>query len=198
MFFSLASVIQLLLHYKYLILFPITVIEGPIITIIAGFLVSTHILNFYLAYGVIVAGDIAGDFFLYAIGRWGRTKSIARWTKYIGVTEERLEHLEKHFDKHSGKTLIIGKLSHVVGAAPLIGAGAVRMSFSKFFWFNLIATIPKSMILLLIGFYFGSSYARISHYFDLTAIFMIVLAIILIIVYFIIRRLARSEMGKLE
>jgi membrane protein DedA with SNARE-associated domain len=58
---SLTEVVQWLLYYKYFVLFPIMVVEGPIITIIAGFLVSLGHLNGLAAYAVLVAGDVTGD-----------------------------------------------------------------------------------------------------------------------------------------
>jgi len=46
---SFQHFIQLLLTYKYLILFPMALIEGPIITIIAGFIASLGYLNLPIA-----------------------------------------------------------------------------------------------------------------------------------------------------
>ena len=65
------NIINLLLHYKYLILLPLSVIEGPIITVIAGFFATMGIFNPYLVYTIAVVGDIFGDTLAYGIGRWG-------------------------------------------------------------------------------------------------------------------------------
>jgi len=54
---------SLLLTYKYLILIPLAVVEGPIITVIAGFLITLGYMNIFLVYLIVIAGDLAGDYF---------------------------------------------------------------------------------------------------------------------------------------
>jgi len=97
----LQQIILLLTAHKYLFLFPVVVVEGPIITVIAGFLSSLGFLNIFIAYAVIVVGDIVGDIMFYAIGYYGRQKFVNRWGRFLGITSERVERLEKHFEKHS-------------------------------------------------------------------------------------------------
>jgi len=192
----LQQIILLLTAYKYLFLFPIAVIEGPIITVIAGFLSSLGILNIFIAYAIVVAGDIVGDSMHYAFGYYGGQGFVKRWGRFLGITSERVEQLEKHFEKHAGKTLIIGKLSQVVGAVVLVAAGIARVPFRKFIWYNFIATLPKSLILLLIGYYSGESYVKISSYLDYTAIGTVVAAVIFIVIYFMMRRLSKKYAGR--
>jgi membrane protein DedA with SNARE-associated domain len=188
MTFSFAQIINLLVVYKYLFLFPITVFEGPIVTIIAGFLSSIGIFNFFLAYIVIVVGDLVGDCFYYSIGRFGRKGFLERWGHYIGITPERISNLESHFDKHSGKTLIIGKLT-AVGAILLVAAGVAKMPLGKFIWYNFLPTVPKSFILLLIGYYFGQAYLTWDKYLKYTALSTIGLLILVVAVYFLIKKI---------
>lgn len=190
MFFTFSQIINWLLHYKYFVLFPVTIIEGPIVTVIAGFLSSLGYLNVVIVYLLAVIGDLVGDSIYYSIGKWGKRGFIKRWGKYIGLNEDRIGHLEGHFQKHSGKTLIIGKWSHAVGAVVLIAAGVAEMSFWRFVWFNFIASIPKSLIFIFIGFYFGQAYSRIAQYLDYVAIIMIALTIALIAIYFIAKKIS--------
>ena len=82
----------------------------------------------------------------YELGYYGRQRLINRWGHFLGITLERVERLEKHFEKHSGKTLIIGKLSHGVGAVVLVAAGIARVPFRKFIWDNFIHSLPKSLL----------------------------------------------------
>ncbi|OHA19735.1 MAG: hypothetical protein A2836_00210 [Candidatus Taylorbacteria bacterium RIFCSPHIGHO2_01_FULL_45_63] len=189
---SLEAIIALLTTYKYLLLFPIVVVEGPIITVIAGFLSSLGQLNFFISYAIAVVGDVVGDCIYYALGFYGRQKFIERWGRFLGITLERVEKMDKHFEKHSGKTLIIGKLSHAVGSLVLVAAGMAKVPFWKFVWYNFIATLPKSLILLLIGFYFGETYAKINTYLDYTAIISTVLAVLSVIIYFAVKKISQK------
>jgi len=192
MFFSFSTIINWLLVYKYFVLFPIVVIEGPIITIIAGFLSSVDLLNIFIVYPVVVAADLTGDFIYYSIGRWGRENFLGKYGKYFGLKKENIERLEEHFDKHTKKTLIIGKLSHAFGAPILVAAGIVRFPILEFLWFNAIATIPKSFVFLFIGFYFGQAYVKFNKYLNYFSIGFLVLAILLIFAYYAYNRLRRK------
>ncbi|MFH1186971.1 MAG: DedA family protein [Candidatus Levyibacteriota bacterium] len=189
MIFSLDQVIQWLSVYKYIILFPVMVIEGPIVTIIAGFLSSLKLLNPILVYLVVVAADVIGDFIYYAIGRWGRERFIDRWGKYIGLSTSKIEKLEGHFERHTKKTLIFGKISHAFGAPILVAAGIVKMPLWGFLWFNFWVTLPKSFIFLMIGFYFGQAYVGLSKYLDYFSIGLLVAAVIIIFSYYAYNRL---------
>jgi membrane protein DedA with SNARE-associated domain len=193
---SFQQIIILLATYKYFFLFPVVVVEGPIITVIAGFLSSLGHLNIFITYMVVVAGDIAGDSMYYAFGYYGRRRFIERWGRFLGITLERVQRLEKHFKKHSGKTLITGKLSHAIGAVVLVAAGIAKVPFGKFFWYSLLSTLPKSLILLLIGFYFGEAYNKIKMYLDYTAIGTIGLAILFIAIYFITKKVSKKYEDK--
>ena len=176
---SIDHITQLLVAYKYFILFPIVVVEGPIATVIAGLIISLGYLNFLVAYLVIVAGDVAGDCIYYAIGRFGREHFIERWGKYIGLNPQRVIHVEKHFDKHGSKTLFIGKMAHGIGSIFLVAAGMVKMPFSRFVSANLLATFIKSLILILIGYYFGQSLEKINSAFEFISALSISLALII-------------------
>lgn len=184
MFFSLSQALQLLLQYKYLILFPIVVIEGPIITVIAGFAVSMGYMDFYMTYAVAVAGDVTGDAIYYAIGRFGREKFLTKWGKYIGLNPQRVIHVEKHFEKHGSRTLFLGKMAHGIGAIFLVAAGMVQMPFIKFISANMIATLLKSLGLLFIGFYFGQAITKINSILEFISILSISVGIIIILVFF--------------
>lgn len=183
----------ILARYKYLMLFPAVAIEGPIITIIAGFLAGQSLINIYLAYAVIVAGDLAGDVFYYTLGRWGRIGLINKMGGLFGFSAERIKKLEKHFTNHGGKTILIGKLAHGIGTVFLAAAGASKMPVKKFIYYNFIGTVPKSLILLLIGYFFGQAYVRINAYLDYYALAVLILPLLLIIIYLLIIKIIRKK-----
>ncbi|MCX6731890.1 MAG: DedA family protein [Candidatus Parcubacteria bacterium] len=183
MSFSFAQITSWLLQYKYFALFPLAVIEGPIITIITGFFSSLGYINFLGAYAVIVAGDLAGDVLHYIIGRFGGRKFIDKWGRFIGVGEREVELVEKQFTKRGDKLLFIGKMSHGVGGAFLVAAGIIKMPFDRFFFSNFLATLVKSLILLIIGFYFGHAFAAINSYLEKFAVLSVAIAVTLLIAY---------------
>lgn len=193
MILSFDQIISWLLHFKYLALFPLAVIEGPIITIITGFFASLGYINFFLAYAVVVAGDLTGDVIHYLAGRFGGRKFIDRWGKYIGIGEDQVKSLEKQFIKRGNNLLFIGKMSHGIGGAFLVAAGIIKMPFDKFIFSNMLATLVKSMILLLIGFYFGQAFGLINSYLQKMALISIGTFVMAAIIYFLYLRKKRSN-----
>jgi len=192
MHISTQDIISWILAYKYVIIFPVTVFEGPIVTVIAGFLSAHGVLNIFIVYPIIVLGDLVGDLFYYSLGRWGRDSFIFSWLRFFGITDQRIERLEKHYEKHSGKTLVIGKITHGIGSIILIAAGVAKMPVGRLLWINLLGTLPKSLLFLLIGFYFGEAYKRIEAYLDYTAKVTIIVAILLVVFYFLIVKIVKS------
>lgn len=59
--------LQLLIGYGYLIIFPLMIIEGHIITVIAEFLASLGYFNVFTIYSLMVLADLTGDTIYYAI-----------------------------------------------------------------------------------------------------------------------------------
>lgn len=184
MSFSLNEVNQWLLHYKYFALFPLAVLEGPIVTVIAGFLTSLGVFNLIIVYLVIVAGDLAGDVIHYYAGRWGGIRFIERWGKYIGIGKDRVLSLQEQFARRGDKLLFIGKMSHGIGGAFLIAAGLIKMPLDKFLMSNFLATLIKSLLLLMLGYYFGWAIAAINVYFQKIAVASIAIAVFLFLIYF--------------
>jgi membrane protein DedA with SNARE-associated domain len=188
MHFSFPEILALLTQYKYFFLFPVTVIEGPIITVIAGFFVSLGILNFIASYAVVVLGDLTGDVLFYYLGRFGRKNFIDRWGHYFGATPARIDKLTARMQANAAKVLLTGKTFEGTGAMVQMAAGAAHIPFGRFLWCDTIPTLVKSLIYLLIGFYFGQAYAAIANYLDYASYLAIVAIIILTIGYFIVKK----------
>ena len=74
MFLDPDAIINELVAQGYVALFLITILEGPLITILGGFLSSLGYFNIYVAYLVILIADTMGDLLGYSIGYLGRKK----------------------------------------------------------------------------------------------------------------------------
>ena len=179
----LETLSQLLMSYGYLIFFPFMMIEGPIVSVIAGFLTSLGYFNFWVLFTVAVIADLTSDVVYYLIGRWGGRRLVKRWGHWFKITDTKLEKFEKAFHKHTGKTLLVGKISHLVGVIPLVSAGIAKISFWRFLFYNTAATIPKSLLLITIGYYFGKGYSGINSTLDYIGLATIFVVIILLAIY---------------
>lgn len=175
--------ISLILEYRYVVLFPIMIIEGPIVTVASGFLISINFMNTFIAMPIIVAGDLAGDIIYYCIGRFGERWRLAQWVIKRLKFGSMKDKIVKSYKKHGGKLLLFGKLTHAVGSFFLMGAGYAGMGFFDFVWYNFIGTVIKSGILLYVGYWAGNTYMLYARYFEYGA--LIVAGASLVIIYII-------------
>lgn len=185
---------SLLIHYGYFIYLPLAVIEGPIVTIVAGFLTSLGYFNALAIYILAILGDLIGDTLYYVLGRRGNEYLLAR-KKFLWINIEQLKKLKNHFDKHLGKTILLGKWTHAIGAPILIAAGMAQVSFKKYILFNIIGTAPKMLAFLIIGYYFGQAYKRIDAYFNYAAAIIFFIIILIAVIYFLAKIFKRELNG---
>lgn len=191
MLFSLDQITELFVTYRYALIFPLTVLEGPIVTVIGSFLASQGYLNVYAVYAISVVGDLVGDVLYYGLGRFGRHGFIDKYGKYLLVPPERVKELEGHFGRHSGKTLVIGKLTHAMGVFVLVSAGIAKVPFGQYLLYNFLPTLPKSLAFVMIGFYFGKAFGEINSYLEWVAFGGTALVLLALLLYFIPKAIAR-------
>jgi membrane protein DedA with SNARE-associated domain len=160
--------------YGYAALLPLAVIEGPAVTVFAAFLAAEGVFSLVAVYAIVVLGDLIGDVLHYAVGRWmigGWTRvrpmdgpmernrgrgmhCLARLRRRVGVLAPRIR-------TRAGAMLLFGKLTHSAGFAVLLAAGAAHVPMRRFLAFNLLGTLPKSLVLVLLGYWFGKLYASL-------------------------------------
>jgi membrane protein DedA with SNARE-associated domain len=161
---NLDAVIALLQAHGLLILAPFAIIEGPIATVIAAYLAHQGVLNVMGVFWICVLGDLIGDGLLYALGRFGAGRLPISLARRLGVTDARRLTLSQHFATKGGRTLLLAKITHSAGMPVLIASGMAHMRFDTYLWFNLMGTLPKTGVLMLLGYFFGAAYGLIDTY----------------------------------
>lgn len=189
---SLIRLVTLLSQYGYEVLFPIAVFEGPAATMLAGALVATGQLDPYTTFAVLVAADLVGDGVYYALGRWGHSQIIEQIGRRLGLTHDRLQPLEARFRKHDWKLLLVGK-TQALGSLVLYFAGAIKMPFARFMAWNLLATVPKTAVFELIGYFLGQTILRSRKYIDEVTMITFGVALLLLVLYWLSKRYVEKE-----
>ncbi|MDD4761963.1 MAG: VTT domain-containing protein [Candidatus Pacebacteria bacterium] len=179
--------ISLIIQYKYLIIFPLVVIEGPILTVICGFFITSGFLNFLPTFLLVIIGDIIGDSFYYGLGRWGE-KYLDKFKKIFKINEKNLLQAKTYFNSHRKKALFFSKLLHGLGFTGLIAAGNLKIPYRQFFITCFFITLIQSSIFFIIGFFFGNAYLEIGKYLDYYSSALIIGGL-LFILYIIIKKL---------
>lgn len=185
------ELIVLLETYKYAILFPLAIIEGPLLAILAGFLVSIGYLNIYATFALVVFGDIIGDTLQYGLGRFG-SGLLHRQGHRIGISPEKLESAKTYFKEHHVRSVALSKLVHGIGFIGLIAAGSMRVRYRSFMLTAFVISLGQSAALLALGLFFGYAYAELAHYLNVFAASISLFAVFVFIVL-IVRMIIKTR-----
>jgi membrane-associated protein len=147
----------LIAHGGALIL-PLAVVEGPVVSIVTGFLSARGYLDWYWALCLLVCGDVIGDLIHYWIGRRGGPV-LAILSRRFGGSGDISAKARLGLTRNATKMWLIGKWTHSIGFAVLIGSGMLRLPLMRFVLANLLATLPKSAVLLGLGYFAGENLA---------------------------------------
>lgn len=170
--------------YGYPALLAVCIVEGPVGTIVGGLLASLGLLDGIAVFGISVLGDAVGDLLYYWAGRHAVSWSWLQ--RRIRKRQDMVDVLRTRFQQAPAKTLMFGKWLHAAGFAVLLAAGAFRMPLARFLGYNVLATLPKSALLVGVGYVFGAAYERIDRMVMVASIG--VLAVLLIAAVWYVRR----------
>ena len=194
-----SPIVAWLIAYRYPIALPLAFVEGPIVMLVSGILIRSGFFDFWPIYLLLMAGDLIGDATWYWIGRRGGRTFIEKYGKFISVTNERIERVEKFFQNHHASILFIPKITMGFGfaIATLMAAGAARVNFRKYMIINFLGGFIWTGFLIGIGFFLGNFYITINK--GLRWMFILaVIAIGLAAAYGFGRFMRRRFGGKME
>ena len=147
--------LQLIASYGYWIIFPLMIFEGPIITVIAGFLSSLGYFNVFVVYLVMILADLIGDSIYYAIGSWEGGWAIKKWGHYVGISIKHVEKIKNTLKAKGFRIFFISKMAIGIGTVTLLAAGMARMPYPRFILLNVLPTLLKTLTFISIGYFFG-------------------------------------------
>lgn len=187
-----ATLVSMMSSYGLWVLTPLAVLEGPIVTVIAGYLASLSILKLWQVIPCVILADILGDSLLYLLGRLALGSIGPSWRDRLGLSPRRLFYLIRGFRRNGTRILVAAKLTHAAGFAALTAAGAARMRFGDFILANILAGVPKCLFFVALGYLFGSAYGRVAHWLSIEAALLLLVGLGLVAIVYLRRR----RMGK--
>lgn len=123
----------------------------------ATFAGATNSLRLDLVIGAAACGAIVGDSLGFWLGRGIGFRLLARYGRYIGVSEARLKLGQLLFLRHGGKVVFFGRFFAVLRALAAFLAGTNRMHWPRFLAFNAMGGIIWATIFGLGAYGFGTS-----------------------------------------
>lgn len=138
-----------------------------------------------------VAGSLFGYYFGMKVGPpvFERNESIFFKKKYVDVTRS-------FYEKHGGKTLILGRFLPIIRTFAPILAGVIKVNFKNFMIFNVIGGALWIFSLTFIGYFLGNQFPQIGNYVEYIVLGFIVVTTVIVIRTYINHRKEQKQKEK--
>ncbi len=178
-------------QYGYWILYPLMIVEGPIITLIGGGLSALGALRIETVFLLSVLGDLTMDIGLYYFGFYGNNR-IRKWIIKKPAIEAKRLQVSNFFKNHGGKIIFLVKISSGLCYVTFITAGMIRMPLKKFLAFSLIGGIVWSGLLVTLGYFYGHLYQEIGDKIEQAGLILLILTMLTIFIISLLKKKIRT------
>ncbi|HEX2415760.1 MAG TPA: VTT domain-containing protein [Thermoleophilaceae bacterium] len=138
------------------------VAPGETVVIAGGVIAGQGEIELLPLIGLVWVCAILGDTTSFYIGRRLGRGFLEKHGPRVKITHERLEQVESYFDRHGGKTILIGRFIGLVRAlAPFI-AGSSGLAFRRFIPYSIVGTGLWASVFCVLGFVFWRSFDRVA------------------------------------
>lgn len=194
---SVDTLTALILQYRYWILVPLSLLEGPVVAFVAGTLASVGFFDITFLCVLFFIRDVGLDAGYYAIGHFGgHTPFAEKMLAKLGITDDHLEKVRVLWEERPGMTMLIGKLSYGIASAFIVVAGMVRMPLRQFFKYGIMVAVLEYGTLLFAGYFLGATFGGTAAKIINNVQYIIALAALVLTAYYIISWRARKEFLK--
>ena len=156
---------DLLSEYLYLGVFLAALIETiipPIPTMAvfptAGYIASQNNLGIIEVILLGIVGGLGasiGSTVIYIIAlKLGRA-ALLRYLKRVRVSEQKLERVEKWFQKYGDKAVLFGRMVPVFREMISVPAGLLKMKIRKFLLYTVLGSCGWGVTMVMVGYFFG-------------------------------------------
>jgi undecaprenyl-diphosphatase len=138
------------------------VAPGESVVIVGGVIAGQGEIDVVPLIGLVWTCAVLGDTTSFLIGRRVGRGFLLKHGPRLKITRGRLERVEGYFQRHGGKTILIGRFIGLVRAlAPFI-AGSSRMPYLRFIPYSVVGTGLWATVFCLLGFIFYRSFAEVT------------------------------------
>jgi membrane protein DedA with SNARE-associated domain len=170
-----------ILHYGYLAVFVLMVLESACIPVPsevtmlfggalanAAFLTSlgqqAKPLNFVVVALMGTLGNLVGSWIAWGVGYRGGRPLIERWGRYVFLRQHELDRAEVWFERHGQLAVLVSRLLPVVRTFISLPAGIAEMPFLRFSLYTFIGCLPWTFALTAVGYALGGQWAVVERY----------------------------------
>src|SRR5215208_3576047 len=139
------------------------VAPGETIVISGGVIAGQGEIDLLPLIGIVWACAVLGDTTSFYIGRRLGRRFLEKHGPRVKITHERLDQVDGYFDRHGGKTILIGRFIGLVRAlAPFI-AGASGLPYRRFIPYSIVGCGAWATIFCVLGYIFWRSFDKVQH-----------------------------------
>jgi membrane-associated protein len=130
-----------------------TFFPGDTLLFVAGTFASTGAIKIHWLIIILSLAAILGDNLNYSIGKYFGEEILLRkkWVK-----EKNIEKTKRFFEKNGAKTIILARFIPIIRSLAPFVAGISEMNYKKFFSYNIIGGVLWVILMLTLGYFFGS------------------------------------------
>ena len=156
-------------------------LPGDSLIFISGLICATkpHLLNtpFPLLLSLLIAAAIIGNMFGYWFGRKAG-ETLYRREDSLLFKKKHLITTKAFYEKHGGKTLILGRFLPIIRTFAPILAGVIIVDFKIFMLYNVIGAFAWIGSLASIAYYLGTQFPETENYLGYIIIGLIIITAI--------------------
>ena len=127
----------------------------------AGAVPGVH-LSLALVIAVGVAGNVAGSYIAWAVGRYGGQAAWRRLTRFVAGSDDGMARAQRWFDRNGARSVFIGRLLPVIRTFISLPAGFARMSPVRFGLYTVAGCLPWIAGLTWAGWAAGANWHRVT------------------------------------
>ena len=166
-------------------------VPGETILLAAGFFAAEGHFQLWTVMAIAALGAVLGDNAGYLIGYKIGRAALERYGRYVLLTPARIARLEKFFARHGDKTILFARFVTGLRVFAALFAGAARMRWRTFAVYNVAGAILWSVVITLLGFFFGQSWELLQHWIGRAGEIVALAVLLLVVLAWVWQRRAR-------
>ncbi|MBK5231755.1 MAG: bifunctional DedA family/phosphatase PAP2 family protein [Thermoleophilia bacterium] len=145
-------------------------VPGETALLVGGAVAGQGVINVFLLIAIAWVCAVLGDTVSFYLGhRLGR-EFIIKHGDRVGITEERYRQVEDYFEKHGGKTVLIGRFLGLVRALSPFVTGSSGMRYRAFVPYSILGAGLQVTLHIMAGYLFARSIDAAAEYVGLVAL----------------------------
>ena len=166
---------------------------SEVVMIPAGYLAQQGQMNIILAFIAGVFGSLLGAVFNYYLCYFFGRELIARYGRFVGINEKKIQKFEAFFNKHGEISTFNCRLLPGIRQYISLPAGLAKMNIWRFCLFTSLGASIWVAILLALGYMLGENKELIDEY--LHIIIMILACFVLILSAFYVLKYRKKRLN---